>query len=267
MKFLPAVILSLVCLTRAWALAPENIGGFLLQTTTTTMAHGRFTSATVLAADGTFTQLYRGGVTTSSVPYLLSDPDQGTYRYRRIDDATAELTWIRAGGREMTETLQFSSATTAGSWVAESWAPAVWTFHRFTPLDAPALWTNASNRSLVRAGGVAFSGFVLTEQRTVLVRAVGPGLKRFGVTECLKNPHLKLLGSRNPEKTENDNWRAESELSIARTSAYVGAAPLATDTKDAAVIKQLYPGAYVAQVSSSDPTDSGEAMIEIYLLP
>jgi hypothetical protein len=36
---------------------------------------------------------------------------------------------------------------------------------------------------------------------------------------------------------------------------------------DCVVFLSLAAGAYIAEVSSPDPTDSGEAMIEIYSLP
>ena len=49
--------------------------------------------------------------------------------------------------------------------------------------------------------------------------------------------------------------------------ASVGAFPLPEGSKDAAVIIRLQPGSYVAQASAVDPTESGQVLIEVYILP
>ena len=51
------------------------------------------------------------------------------------------------------------------------------------------------------------------------------------------------------------------------SSAAVGAFPLSAGSKDAVVILSLPAGAYVAQVTSPDAADSGQALIEVYILP
>ena len=122
----------------------------------------------------------------------------------------------------------------------------------------------------MRAGGSAFTGFVIAEGGSgrVLVRAIGPTLSTFGVVGALRNPTLAIVNaSTNGVSGANDDWSGESAQAISRTAAIVGAFPLPENSKDSAAILTLAPGAYIAQVSSSDPSDAGEALIEVYLLP
>jgi hypothetical protein len=65
----------------------------------------------------------------------------------------------------------------------------------------------------------------------------------------------------------NDNWSSETEEGIKRTSAAVGAFPLPKGSKDAAIITRLRPGSYVVKASAVDPTESGQVLIEVYMLP
>ncbi|OYV02568.1 MAG: hypothetical protein CFE26_21965, partial [Verrucomicrobiales bacterium VVV1] len=65
----------------------------------------------------------------------------------------------------------------------------------------------------------------------------------------------------------NNDWSDESAEAITRTAAAVGAFPLPAASKDAALILSLEPGAYVAQVTSPEVGDSGQALIEVYMLP
>ena len=47
----------------------------------------------------------------------------------------------------------------------------------------------------------------------------------------------------------------------------VAAFPLTEGSKDSALVLSLPAGAYIADVSSLDPTESGEVLIEVYVLP
>jgi hypothetical protein len=141
---------------------------------------------------------------------------------------------------------------------------------RLVPLATRAPLSNCSNRSFVRAGSVAFTGFVVTSGGSgfVLVRAVGPSLALFGITDALRNPRLNVIGANSGQViVSNDDWGSESALSVSRTSAIVGAFPLSVGSNDSAVILSVAPGAYVAQVDSPDASDSGQALIEVYILP
>jgi hypothetical protein len=143
---------------------------------------------------------------------------------------------------------------------------------RIAPLSVHSPLVNCSNRSFVRAGGATFAGFVISGNvpRTVLVRAVGPGLRSFGITDALTDPKISImLGQR--EAAQNDDWDVTGTMqgaeSVRRTSALVGAFALSALSKDSAIVVQLAPGAYVAQVSGTTTSDSGETLVDVYVLP
>jgi hypothetical protein len=107
---------------------------------------------------------------------------------------------------------------------------------------------------------------VTEETNRVLIRAVGPGLKAFGVQTPLASPVLRLYSGQF-SIAENTGWNtAAAGESLKRSAAFVGAFPLSESSADCALILALPAGAYTAQVSSSFGTDSGEVLIEVYLL-
>ncbi|MFO1449703.1 MAG: hypothetical protein U1F61_16215 [Opitutaceae bacterium] len=118
-------------------------------------------------------------------------------------------------------------------------------------------------------GDSAIAGFIITERpRSVLIRAVGPGLTAFGVTNPLANPFLSV--QRNGQtQVYNDNWwdqlgRAEVETATAT----VGAFPLTVGSADAARVVTLVPGAYTVLVESATASSTGgTVLIEVYDIP
>ncbi|MCC5021305.1 MAG: hypothetical protein J6386_00130 [Candidatus Synoicihabitans palmerolidicus] len=131
--------------------------------------------------------------------------------------------------------------------------------------DLRSRLTNLSARTNLTANSEVTVGFVLDGQtpRGVLIRAVGPGLAEFGVTGTLLDPQLLLLTGSTPEVGNND-WNG-SEISRAAAE-QVGAFALTFDSKDAALVTTLPPGAYTARVTA--PTNqSGIVLVEVYLLP
>ena len=116
-----------------------------------------------------------------------------------------------------------------------------------------------SGRTLI--GGLSIGG---TTSRTILIRAVGPGLDVFGVAGTLANPRLELYAG-SIKLSENDDWGGG--LVLADTSASVGAFPLGSGTsKDSVLLVTLPPGGYTANVSGIGGT-GGVVLVEIYLLP
>ena len=125
---------------------------------------------------------------------------------------------------------------------------------------------NVSARTASGTGAeILIAGFVIAgpTAKTVLIRAIGPTLGLFGVTGVLADPQLALY-SGTTKINENDNWGGSAALSAAFAS--VGAFPLATTTKDAALLVTLAPGTYTAQVSGVGGT-TGVALVEIYDVP
>jgi len=117
---------------------------------------------------------------------------------------------------------------------------------------------------------VLIGGFVVTGNapRRVLIRGIGPALAAFGISGVLADPRLRVYKD-NQLVGDNDNWSAVAKEAAALAAAArdTGAFTLANASKDAALILTLAPGAYTAQVSSSDGISSGAALVEIYELP
>ncbi len=121
---------------------------------------------------------------------------------------------------------------------------------------------NLSTRGQVGTGAdLLVGGFVVGGAgKTVLIRAVGPGLAAFGVPGTLPDPALALFNAQNAVIASNDNWNSAD----AATAAQVGAFPLAAGSKDAVLVATLPPGAYTAQISGVGNPDTGVALLEVY---
>ncbi|MEO6001688.1 MAG: immunoglobulin domain-containing protein [Opitutus sp.] len=133
-------------------------------------------------------------------------------------------------------------------------------------LNSPRL-VNASARAHVRTGSdLLIVGFVIGGEtsRTLLIRAVGPSLETRGVSFVLPDPQLQLY-SGSTRLRENDNWSADMAANAA-AFVRVGAFPLPSDSKDAALLITLPPGAYTAQVSDVNGS-TGVALVELYEVP
>jgi uncharacterized protein (DUF1800 family) len=121
---------------------------------------------------------------------------------------------------------------------------------------------NISTRGQVGAdANNLFGGFAISGgSKTVLVRAIGPGLAAFGVPGTLADPTLKIFDSKNIVVASNDNWNATD----AATFTAVGAFPLPANSKDAVVVATLPPGSYSAQISGVGAANTGVALLEVY---
>lgn len=132
---------------------------------------------------------------------------------------------------------------------------------------------NLSTRGHVATGNVPSltSGFVIQGERgitrRVLIRAIGPSLAAFGVTDAVADPFLSLQKS-NQTLFFNSSWGDRHDADeIAAAAAQVGAFPLARTSKDAAFVIELEPGAYTASVFTENNSAAGTALLEIYVLP
>ncbi|MBL9204639.1 MAG: hypothetical protein JNN01_06115 [Opitutaceae bacterium] len=107
-------------------------------------------------------------------------------------------------------------------------------------------------------------GFVTsgTGSMLALVRASGPALVPFGVTDVLPNPNLELfLNSLRVES--NNDWSAGLTASFAAAGAFAFP-PLSVD---AALLSVLGSGGYSALVQASPGTGAGTALAELYEYP
>ena len=133
-----------------------------------------------------------------------------------------------------------------------------------SPLPSRRL-ANLSARTQAGTGAsLLIAGFTLggTTSKTVLLRAVGPGLASFGVTGFLADPKLELFSGATLVAS-NDNWDGTPALTTA--FAAVGAFALPAASRDGALLVSLAPGGYTAQVSGV-ANATGVALVEVYVL-
>lgn len=124
---------------------------------------------------------------------------------------------------------------------------------------------NVSVLRSLNAGATLNAGFVLGGQtaKTILIRAVGPGLAPLGLANTFADPQLSLFRRGTAAAVaSNDNWNGDPALRTAFTG--VGAFSLPDGSRDAALVQTLNPGDYTAQVAGAG---SGSLLLEIYEVP
>ena len=125
---------------------------------------------------------------------------------------------------------------------------------------------NVSVLKQIPEGSALTAGFVIGGKtaKTVLVRAIGPALAAFGVSETMADPQLTLFNASSVKIAENDNWGGDASITAAAGS--VGAFALSNPaSNDAILLLTLAPGNYSVQVSGK--TGGGSALVEVYEVP
>jgi hypothetical protein len=135
--------------------------------------------------------------------------------------------------------------------------------------ESRTMLSNVSGRA--RAGHgvqVLVAGFALAgevEQR-VLVRALGPRLKEFGLSQPLEQPRLQVYRGQTL-LAENAGWDTTADpAELAMAAARAGAVPLLPGSRDAALLLQLRPGLHTVVVSPAGSAAPGVALVEVFLL-
>src|SRR5258705_37734 len=135
---------------------------------------------------------------------------------------------------------------------------------------SPTSWLgNISTRSFVQTGdNVMIGGFIVqgTGTKSVIIRAIGPELTQYGITNALANPTLELHNAAGTLIASNDNWQTtiiggiitSNQVSDIQNS---GHAP--TAASESAIIANLTPGNYTAIVRGVNNT-TGVALVEAY---
>ena len=109
------------------------------------------------------------------------------------------------------------------------------------------------------------AGFVIrgNAAATVLIRAVGPALAAFGLTEALRAPRLTLMAGASAIAT-NAGWAtAPNAAEIRAAAAASGAFALSGAAADSALLVTLPPGAYTAIIAPPEG-GAGVALVELY---
>ncbi|MFN2476028.1 MAG: beta strand repeat-containing protein [Chthoniobacterales bacterium] len=126
-----------------------------------------------------------------------------------------------------------------------------------TPSGGPAQPLNLSTRSNTGTGdNVMIGGFIIqgSEAKKVVIRGIGPSS---GVAGSLQDPVLELHGPAGFQTIVNDNWQD------ARNASDIPQDLQPKDTREAAILVTLQPGAYTGIVTGKNGS-TGIALVEVY---
>lgn len=121
---------------------------------------------------------------------------------------------------------------------------------------------NVATRGLVQPGqGVLIGGFIIQNGSVqVVIRAIGPSLAQFGITNALPDTTLELHDQNGNIVAQNDDWMTDQKTELENTHLQP------SNNLEAALVKTITPGLYTAQVRGK-PETTGTGVVEIYFLP
>lgn len=107
------------------------------------------------------------------------------------------------------------------------------------------------------------AGFIMggMESKHILVRAIGPSLTNFGISNALVDPTLELRNQNGDLVDSNDDWGTSAQKNQIQSS---GLAP--SNSKESAVLQTLSAGQYTALVHGAGG-GTGIGSVEVYQLP
>ena len=119
----------------------------------------------------------------------------------------------------------------------------IWKGPKFPTVGPQAL--NLSTRGLVGIGdNVLIGGFIVTgtEPKPIVLRALGPSISGFGLSDVLRDPVLSVYDSSGNLVGTNDNWQSDVNHFVVEANGLAPANPL-----EAAQVRTLAPGAYTVE--------------------
>jgi cyclophilin family peptidyl-prolyl cis-trans isomerase len=123
-----------------------------------------------------------------------------------------------------------------------------------------SLLANLSTRGKVGTGAnVMIGGVIVTDDKTVLVRALVPTLTQFGLANTLADPALELRNAQGALVDSNDNWQTSPQKTQIQAT---GFAP--PNAAEPALYVSLPTGNYTAIVRGVGPAPTGTALVEVY---
>jgi uncharacterized repeat protein (TIGR03806 family) len=137
-----------------------------------------------------------------------------------------------------------------------------------TPAPSARLINTSVRAQVGTSSQILIPGVVVSAgaPKTILVRAVGPGLAQFGVTGLLARPVLTLFAGDTAYRS-NTGWRNMRDVgAFEAESRRLNLFPLADNGSDSGLFVTLDSGAYTLQVTGLDNT-TGVALVEIYEIP
>jgi hypothetical protein len=132
--------------------------------------------------------------------------------------------------------------------------------HDLSP-EAPSKLANISTRAAIGTGDDALiSGFIMGDvnNATIIVRAIGPSLAAFGLSDPLPDPMLTIYDTNGAAIASNNDWQ---DATYALDVSGNGLAP--SDPLEAAIILHLPAGLYTAIVSGANG-GTGVGLVEVY---
>jgi hypothetical protein len=135
----------------------------------------------------------------------------------------------------------------------------------------PGLVANVSTRLPVGTGDNAlFEGFIVDgpagSTKKILVRAIGPSLGSFGVTDAVQNPTLDIFDVNNMKIASNDNWKTTQVGGIITGDQFAeinGSGLKPNNDLESAIIANLAPGMYTAVVRGAGNT-AGTGVVDAF---
>ena len=127
--------------------------------------------------------------------------------------------------------------------------------------DVPRLANISTRMPVLTGNNVLIGGFIIEGDtaKTVVVRARGPSLLPFGLTNALLNPMLQLVRSSDQAQIAvNDNWQSAANAADIQAS---GFAP--SEALESAIMVTLAPGAYSAIVTGA-AGGTGIGIVEVF---
>jgi len=120
---------------------------------------------------------------------------------------------------------------------------------------------NIATRGLVQPGdGLMIAGFIVQNGAIqVVVRAIGPSLVQFGISNALPDTTLQLRDQQGAIVLENDDWRTSQQQELES----LGLQP--THDLEAALVATIQPGQYTAQVRGKGQA-TGIGVVQVYFI-
>jgi arylsulfate sulfotransferase len=171
-------------------------------------------------------------------------------------NSLAQLIGVNDAGQTV---FRYQYSSLPGCAVAFNAIPVHLESTKFPTVGPQAL--NLSTRGLVSGGdNVLIGGFIVTgtDPKSLVLRAMGPSLSGYGVSNVLTDPVLSVYNSSATLIATNDNWQSDVNHSIVESN---GLAP--ANLLESAIAPTLNPGAYTVVVTGRGPTP-GIGLVELY---
>ncbi|WP_414660161.1 hypothetical protein [Horticoccus sp. 23ND18S-11] len=128
---------------------------------------------------------------------------------------------------------------------------------------------NLSTRGTVGTGeNIMIAGFSVGGDTPIklLIRAVGPSLARFGVTDPIALPTMGLSNSTSGPIYPGGSWSTSNHAELRAAAVRAGAFPLDEGSRDSAWIRTVPPGNWFVQVFGYE-SSQGAGLVEVYEVP